>query len=148
MIFCATPPGPVSRPYHATLRSLTSLEFTRTFITEPREFGFHFDSRASRGERKEENTRLLQGINNKVHACKCASLASDAAQVRPCDGCLMCYVLIYRNAPFAESSQIPRTLAPCGVEESMIPGRGRTMFYEIITVNAVVQSSRLSRAIE
>lgn len=98
--------------------------------------------------KEKKKTRLLQGINNKVHACKCASLIFNAAQVRPCDGCLMCYVLIYRNAPFAESSQTPRTLAHWGVEEGMIPGRGRTKFYEIITVIVAMQSSRLSRAIE
>lgn len=60
----------------------------------------------------------------------------------------MCYVLIYRNAPFAESSQVPRALAPWGVEGGMIPGRDWTTFYEIITAIVAVQSSCLSRAIE
>lgn len=74
MIFCATPPGPY-RSYHATLRSLTSLEFTRTFITGPREwvarFGFHLESRESKA-------RFLQGINKGTRArssstrCRCA----------------------------------------------------------------------------
>lgn len=149
MIFCATPSGPVSRTYHATLRSLTSLEFTRTFITGPREFGFHFDSRVESRKKKKKKTRLLQDINNKVHACVCAPLTFNAAQVRPCDGCLMCYVLIYRNAPFAESSQVPRTwLALWGFEEGIIPRRNRTTFYKIITVIVAVQSSCLSRAVE
>jgi len=76
----------------------------------------------------------------------CTPLASNAAQVRPCDGCLMCYVLIYQNAPFTESSQVSRTLAPWGVEENMISGRNRTTFYEIITM--AVQSSCLSHAVE
>lgn len=95
-------PSGIYRPYHATLRSLTSLEFTRTFITGPREWVARFGLRSSRASRKHG---LLQGIN-KVHACA----PTTAAQVCPCDVLLMCYVLIYRNAPFAtaESSASPR----------------------------------------